>query len=273
MSMMDIFQEMAEIKNRGEAAAWCVIISTSGSTPRHASTKMIVYGDGHTSGSIGGGEKESYIISQALESIKEGKPRVVKYPNSETELGESDVFTGRLEVYVEPITPQATVLVIGLGHVGKAVAKFAKYMGYRVVVSDDREGFATPEQIPEADLYHTGEISQLLKDIEFHPHTYVLLTTRNVDVDMEILPLILETSPAYIGIIGSKHRWEIARRKLLELGIDDKTIKKIVSPMGLDLGAETPEEIALSILAEIVMLRRGGKGGRMVELKKYKKRK
>jgi xanthine dehydrogenase accessory factor len=269
---MEIFQEITRLKKRGEPAAWCVIISTSGSTPRRTSTKMIVYGDGRTSGSIGGGEKESYIISQALESIKEGAPRVVKYPNSETELGESDEFTGQLEVYVEPIAPQATVLVIGLGHVGKAVAKLAKYMGYRVVVSDDREGYATPEQIPEADLFHTGEISQLLKDIEIHPHTYVLLTTRNVDVDLEILPVILETSPAYIGVIGSKRRGEIARRKLLEMGIGEKSLKKIVSPMGLDLGAETPEEIALSILAEIVMLKRGGKGRLIVDMKKYKRK-
>ena len=144
-------------------------------------------------------------------------------------------------------------------------------MGYRVVVSDDREGYATPEQIPEADLYHTGEISRLLKDIEIHPHTYVLLTTRNIDVDMEVIPDILETSPAYIGVIGSKRRWENAHERLLEMGIEEKRLRGIVSPMGLDLGAETPEEIALSILAEIVMLKNGGKGGRMVDLKKPKR--
>lgn len=270
--MVKIFQEIAAIEKRGESAAYCVIISTAGSTPRHAGSKMIVYADGRTSGSVGGGEKESYVIDQALDAIKIGTPRVVKYPNSELQDREGEAFIGRLEVYVEPITPQAMVLVIGLGHVGKVVAKLAKFMGYRVVVSDDREGYATPEHIPEADFYHTGEISQLLKDVEIHPHTYVLLTTRSVNVDMEILPTIFATSPAYIGVIGSKRRWDIAHQKLVEMGIEEKTLKKIVSPMGLDLGAETPEEIALSILAEIVMLRKGGKGGRMANLKKYKRK-
>jgi xanthine dehydrogenase accessory factor len=164
------------------------------------------------------------------------------------------------------------IVVIGLGHVGRAVAKFAKFLGYRVVVSDDREGYATPEQVPEADAHYTGEISQLLEEIEVQPHTSILLTTRNVEVDMKIFPLILETPAAYIGVIGSKRRWEITHLKLLEIGVSEQSLKRVVSPMGLDLGGETPGEIALSILAEVVMLKKGGKGGRMVELEKYNRK-
>jgi xanthine dehydrogenase accessory factor len=269
---MKIFQEIAEIEKRGESAAYCVIVSTTGSIPRRTGSKMIVYADGRTSGSVGGGEKENYVIAQALKALKEGVPGMVKYPNSETQDGVADESYGQMEVYIEPITPQAMVLVIGLGHVGKAVAKFAKFLGYRVVASDDRQGYATPEQVPEADCHHTGEISQILENVEIHSHTYILLTTRNVDVDVQILPTILETSPAYIGVIGSKRRWESAYQKLLDMGIEENKLKRIVSPMGLDLGAETPEEIALSILSEIVMLRNGGKGGRMVDSRKYKGR-
>ncbi|MGD8458469.1 MAG: XdhC/CoxI family protein [Anaerolineales bacterium] len=269
---MKIFQEIAAIEKRGEMAAYCVIVSTTGSTPRRVGSKMIVYADGRSSGSIGGGEKEKYIVTQALEAIREGIPRLVRYPNSETQDVSLVETYGQVEVYVEPIIPQAMVLVIGIGHIGKAVAKIAKYLGYRVVVCDDREGYATKEQIPEADFYHTGEISQLLKEIDIHNHTYILLTTRNVDVDMEILPTILQTSPAYIGVIGSKHRWEITQQKLLDMGVEKRSLKRIISPIGLDLGAEIPEEIALSIMAEIVMLKNGGKGGRMVELRNYKKK-
>jgi xanthine dehydrogenase accessory factor len=268
---MEIFQEIAEIAKRGEVAAWCVIISTTGSTPRKANAKMIVYADGRTSGSIGGGEKESYVISQALEAVKDGMPRVVTYPIPKSQDAKRDEFSGRLEVYVEPIVPQAMIVVIGLGHVGRAVAKFAKFLGYRVVVSDDREGYATSEEIPEADVHYTGEFSQLFEEIDVYPHTGIILTTRNVEVDMEIFPAILETPATYIGVIGSKRRWEITQQKLLEIGITEDSLMRVVSPMGLDLGGETPEEIALSILAEVVMLKKGGKGGRMVELEKYKR--
>jgi xanthine dehydrogenase accessory factor len=257
------YREIAALEERGEVAVLCVIVSATGSTPRGAGSKMVVYADGRTSGSIGGGEMESYIISEALKVIKESKPRMVKYPKPGSSQGE--VSGRQLEVYLEPIYPQATILVVGLGHVGNAVAPLAKFLGFRVVVSDDREGFASPERVPDADIHHTGVLSKLLEEFEVHSHTYVVMTTRNVDVDLKVLPALLETPAAYIGVIGSKKRWETTSKHLLEAGIAEEKINRVVSPMGLSINAETPEEVALSIMAEIVMLRMGGNGGRMVD--------
>jgi xanthine dehydrogenase accessory factor len=267
------YREIAALEERGEVAVLCVIVSATGSTPRGAGSKMVVYADGRTSGSIGGGEMESYIISEALKVIKESKPRMVKYPKPGSSQGE--VSGRQLEVYLEPIYPQATILVVGLGHVGNAVAPLAKFLGFRVVVSDDREGFASPERVPDADIHHTGVLSKLLEEFEvlsklleefaLHSHTSVVMTTRNVDVDLKVLPALLETPAAYIGVIGSKKRWETTSKHLLEAGIAEEKINRVVSPMGLSINAETPEEVALSIMAEIVMLRMGGNGGRMVD--------
>ena len=224
---------------------------------------MLVYGDGRTLGTIGGGEMESRVIKEALEAIKEGKPRLVKYKMSDPDKGDPGVCGGQLEVYVEPILSQATVVVVGCGHVGKAVAHLAKWLGFRVVVSDDRDGFATPEQIPDADVHHTGLFADLPEEIVIHENTYIVATTRNVNLDVEGLPNILETRAAYIGVIGSRRRWETTRKRLIKNGFPKKNVDRVVSPMGLELNAETPEEIALSIMAEIIMLKQGGDGGRM----------
>lgn len=247
---MELFQEIFESTRLGKSAALCVIVYTKGSTPRQVGTKMIVYSDGNISGTIGGGELESYVISEAQEAIKFGEPRLVKYPKNEMNQKNDNEYG--VEVYIEPILPQATVLVIGLGHVGKAVSRLAKFLGFHVVVSDDREGFASPEQIPQADRYHTGAVSQLLETFKIHPRTYVVMTTRNVEVDVATLPSLLRTSAAYIGVIGSKTRWENTYNQLLSTGITEKALSRVVSPIGIEIKAETPEEIALSIMAEIV---------------------
>jgi len=256
------YREIAALQERGEAAALCVVVSTAGTTPRKVGTKMIVHLDGGISGTIGGGELERFVISEALGAIREGAPRLVEYPKSD--MNQEDEDDRRIEVFIEPILPQATILVIGLGHVGKAVARLAKFLGFHVVVSDDREGFASPEQIPQADRYHTGAVSQLLETFEIHPQTYVVMTTRNVEVDVAALPSLLRTPAVYIGVIGSKTRWENTKKQLLTEDITEKALKRVVSPIGIEIKAETPEEIALSIMAEIVMRHKDGEGGKSI---------
>ena len=260
---MNIYQEITNIITQGETAALCVIVKTAGSTPRREGSKMLVYGDGRMQGTIGGGEMESQAAKEALEAIKEGKPRLVKFSMANPEKGNPGVCSGQLEVYVEPILSEAAVVVVGCGHVGKAVAQLANWLGFRVVVSDDRDGFATPEQIPDADIHHTGLFSELPDEIVIHENTYIVVTTRNAKLDVAGLPNILETPAAYIGVIGSKTRWETTRKGLVKNGTSKKDVERVISPMGLELNSETPEEIALSILAEIIMLKQGGEGGRM----------
>jgi xanthine dehydrogenase accessory factor len=260
---MGLFQRLIDIEANQESAALCVIVSAKGSTPRRAGSKMLVFPDGHAEGTIGGGEMESRVIAAAREALADGKPRLVSYNMADPDKGDVGVCGGQLEVYVEPILPQPTVLLIGGGHVGKAVAELAHWAGYRLVVCDDRPEFAAPENIPQADEHHQIPLDQVTQKVKVHSQTYVILTTRNVEIDVKVLPPLLETPAAYIGVIGSRRRWETTSKLLQEQGIPKKHLERIVSPIGLELNAETPEEIAVSILAEITMLRYGGSGGRM----------
>jgi xanthine dehydrogenase accessory factor len=259
-----IYQAIAELEKNNDAGALCIVVRTSGSTPRRAGSKMLVYADGSFIGTIGGGELESRVIAEALQSIQDGKPRMVDYSMAEPQRGDPGVCGGQMEVYVEPVLPKPEVIVIGCGHVGKAVVHLAKWLGYRVLVSDDRVELCNPEVIPEADAYYPGLMQDLPKQVRIKPWTSLVLTTRNVDVDVPGLPVLLGTPAGYVGVIGSRRRWEITRQKLGEVGISEQSLVRVHSPIGLELGGETPEEIALSIMAEIILVR----GGRSAQISK-----
>jgi xanthine dehydrogenase accessory factor len=260
-----IYKKIAEIESANQAAAVCTIVRSHGSVPRHVSSKMIVYLDGDIFGSIGGGEMEKRVIDEALLAIRDGKPRLLEYRMSDPERGDPGVCGGQLEIFLEPIQPKPTLLVIGAGHVGQAVAYLGHWLGFRVVVSDDRPEFCTPEVVPDADEYYPVPISSLANDIDITPWTYIILTTRGVDIDVVGLPSLLELPSVYLGVIGSRRRWETTREKLIDMGVSKEKLDLVRSPIGLELNAETPEEIAVSILAEIIMLRKGGDGSVMME--------
>jgi len=258
-----LYARLAELERAGQAVALATVVRAQGSVPRHAGTKMLVHPDGSFEGTVGGGDLENRVIQEALQALQDGQPRILEYAFRDLAQGDVGVCGGEMEVFVEPIQPPATVLVVGAGHVGSAVAFLAKWLGFRVVVSDDRPEFATPEAVPGADEYVSGPLSGLPQQVPITAQTYIMLTTRGVAVDLEGLPSLLETPAAYIGIIGSRRRWETAARQLAEQGVPRAQIERITSPMGLELNAETPQEIALSMLAQIVLLRRGGTGEAM----------
>lgn len=255
-----IYQELARLEQEGESGALCTIISSRGSTPRHTGSKMLVFTDGSFIGSVGGGEVESRIIREALAAMEEGHPRLLAYDMVDPKQGDPGICGGQLEVYVEPVLTHPTVLVIGGGHVGKAVAHLARWLSFRVVVSDDRPEFCSPEANPDADAFVCAKMSQIPSEMKITPHTYIVLTTRGMTVDVEGLPQLLDTPARYIGVIGSKRRWALTRKTMLEAGVPEEHLRRVRAPMGLELKAETPEEIAVSILAEIIMLRNGGDG-------------
>ena len=252
-----VFQAIAQLEKDNEAGALCVVVRTTGSTPREAASKMLVYADGRTFGTIGGGEMESRIVDEALHALQDGKTRIIEYSMTDTERGDPGVCGGQVEIYVEPILPKPVIVVIGCGHVGQAVAHLAKWLGFIVRVSDDRPEFCTPETIPDADGYYPVLMQELTQMIHITPWTYVVLTTRGVDVDVPGLSILLDTPAAYLGVIGSRRRWETTRKKLLSAGIPVEKLDRVRSPIGLELGGETPEEIALSIMAEIILIREG----------------
>jgi xanthine dehydrogenase accessory factor len=268
---MSIYRAVAELEAQHEAGALCTIVSSQGSTPRHTTSKMLVYADGTFVGTVGGGEMENRVIREALDALKDGKPRLLQYSMTDPARGDPGVCGGQLEVFVEPLIPKPVVVVIGSGHVGKAVAYLAHWLGFYVVVNDDRPEFCTPEAVPGGDEYHAVPMAELPEKMNITPWTYLVLTTRGVDVDVKGLPVLLDSSAAYIGVIGSRRRWTMTRKKLLEDGFPAEKLDRIHSPIGLELNAETPEEIAVSILAELIMLRQGGDGLVMSEINSKQK--
>jgi xanthine dehydrogenase accessory factor len=254
-----IYQAIVNLENENESGVLCTVIRASGSTPRNTSSKMLVYADGSVLGTIGGGEMESRVVSEALMAIRDGMPRILEYSMVEPGRGDPGVCGGQMEVYVEPILPRPEVVVVGCGHVGKAVARLAKWLGFRVLASDDRPDFCTPEAIPDANQYLPVLMQDLPERIKIKPWTYFVLTTRGVDIDVPGLAVLLTKEISYIGVIGSQRRWETTRKQLAALGIAEDKLSQVRSPIGLDLGGETPEEIALSIMAEITLMRHGRK--------------
>lgn len=261
--MRSIYQQIAELEDKNEPVALCTIVRSHGSTPRRAASKMLVFQDGKIQGSVGGGEIERKVITEAIHSLKTGHSVYLDYSLNGPERGDVGICGGQVEVFVEPIIPKPVLVVVGGGHVGKALVHLAHWLGFRVVVSDDRPEFCTPEAIPEADEYYPVPMDRLASQITITNRTYFVLTTRGVDVDVVCLPVLLDSPAAYIGVIGSRRRWSMTRKHLLEKGISDEILDQVHSPIGLELNAETPEEIAVSIMAQIIMHRHGGNGKEM----------
>jgi len=251
---MTIFQAIVDLERNNDAGALCTIIRSEGSTPRHVTSKMLVYSDGHIIGTVGGGEVENRVIKEALMAIDDKTPRLLSYNMANPERGDPGVCGGQVEIYVEPILPKPILVVVGVGHVGKAVAHLAKWLGFIVVVSDDRTDFCTPQAVPEADEFYPVPLEDLSSQINITPWTYIVLTTRGMDVDIRGLPSLLNSNAAYLGVIGSKRRWATTKKKLVDAGVTSSLLEYVHSPIGLEIHAETPEEIAVSIMAEIIKI-------------------
>ncbi len=261
--MKSIYQALAELEQTHEPAALCTVVKSAGSTPRHVGSKMLAYPDGKFIGTIGGGDLEHRVLDEAWMAIADGQPRYLHYNMSDPSRGDPGVCGGQVEVFVEPILPPPLLIVIGAGHVGKAVAHLAKWLGFRVAVSDDRAEFCNAETVPDADAFYLVTMDQLPKHLKLDRRTVLILTTRGADVDTAGLGPLLDSPAAYIGVIGSKRRWGTTVKALKEKGISEEKIARVHSPMGLELQAETPEEIAVSIMAEVLMVRDKGTGKAM----------
>jgi xanthine dehydrogenase accessory factor len=258
-----IYQSLAELEQTHESAALCTVTRSEGSTPRHVGSKMLVYADGRFIGTVGGGDLEHRVLDEAWMAIGDGQARYLHYNMADPSRGDPGVCGGQVEVFVEPILPPPLLVVIGTGHVGKAVAHLAKWLGFRVAVNDDRPDFCTPEVVPDADTYYPVPMEELPKHLAIDRRTFLVLTTRGSSVDAQGLGPLLDSPAAYIGVIGSRRRWAVTVKALKDKGVDETKLQRIHSPMGLELQAETPEEIAVSIMAEVLMVRDKGSGKSM----------
>lgn len=255
-----IYNKIHEILSNSDSAALCTVIASTGSAPRHEGTKMLVLEDGSFLGTVGGGEIEDLVFQEAFDSMLSQQIKVLKYSMVDPKRGDPGACGGTMEILVEPILPNAKLIVIGGGHVGKATAHLAKFLGFRVAVSDDRIEFCTPEANPDADEFYPVAMKNLVEAVKITATTYIVLATRGSSVDVDGLAPLLDSPAAFIGVIGSKRRWSITKKGLLEQGIAPEKLDKVHSPLGLELKAETPEEIAVSIMAEIIMIRNKGTG-------------
>ena len=252
---MKILNELLAAQETGKPVVLATVVKARGSVPRHAGAKMLIYENGRTSGTIGGGEMEARVVQEAAAVLKDNQPRVLPYSLVSPEQGDPGVCGGEMEIYLEPYLPPITLLIVGCGHVGRALAHLGQWLGYRVVVTDDREELVTPDLIPHADVYLPGTIEQAVQASPITMNTFISLVTRNVLVDRVTLPILLNSPAPYIGVMGSKRRWNETKKLLLADGISKESLQHIHSPIGLELNAETPAEIALSILSEITQLR------------------
>ncbi len=258
-SGIDIVRALTNEVLAGRAAALVTVTATARSVPRHAGAKLLVVIDGtstRTLGTIGGGEMEARCIVEATAALNDGNSRTVTYELLDAANGDPGVCGGTVELLVEPFLPTPTVYVIGCGHVGAAVVNLAKWMGYRVVATDDRVALATHANLPGADAVFAGPFVEALHAEPIGAHTSVVVVTRNMAVDLELLPLVLATSARFVGVMDSARRWATTATALKEGGVSDEALARVRSPIGLNINAETPEEIAVSIMAAVVADRR-----------------
>lgn len=230
------------------------VISTRRSVPRHAGSKMLVYGDGMTSGTIGGGAMEANVVDAALVALGDGRTQRLHFSLVDPAAGDPGVCGGDVEVYLEPYAPTKTCYVIGLGHVGQAVIDLASWLGYRVVGWDDRPEVV--DCVTTASVC-TGPIEQAIKEQPIDEHSRVIIVTRNISIDHDVLPVVLETPAPYIGLMGSDRRWATTRAKLITAGVSTSDLDRVSCPIGREIWAETPSEIAVSIMAEVIGFDRG----------------
>jgi xanthine dehydrogenase accessory factor len=248
-----ILTQLLDAIDHRKTVAIATIVATDRSVPRRAGSKMLVFADGTTSGTIGGGEMEARVITEALETLASGKPRQLTYSLIDAAAGDPGVCGGAVELFLEPHMPQPTVYVIGIGHVGQAVVELAQWLGYRVAGWDDRSDLVESIGNSASSLeILSGSIEDALEITPIDDQTMVVMTTRNVGLDIEILPPILASPASFIGIMGSQRRWDITRQNLADAGEAEANLSRVHSPIGLDINAETPVEIAVSILAEVI---------------------
>ncbi|HEV3139261.1 MAG TPA: XdhC/CoxI family protein [Vicinamibacterales bacterium] len=254
----EVFAAVNAALERGEAAALVTIVSTTGSTPQRIGAKMLVFADGRTVGTIGGGCYENDAFGKARAAIANRTPQLVHYELSDDFAQETGLICGgQMDVYIEPIEPSAELYVIGAGHVGFHLARLAHEVGFRVHVVDDRERFANAERFPSAVEIVVDDIPAWIARANLPAHAYAVIVTRGHTNDLEALRALAPRDLRYLGLIGSRAKVARIYDALVEDRMPADRLQRVHAPIGLDIGAVTPQEIAVSILAELIAVKHG----------------
>ena len=256
---MDLFEEIVKMRRAGRRGALATIVHTNGSIPSYESSRMLVREDGSIAGTIGGGCVEADVWAAAKDVMEKEAPRKMVFNlNHEASYDNGLICGGTLEVFVEPILPQPVLYLFGGGHVSMAVAKAASAAGFGVAVVDDREAFANAERFPMAqEIYPTYE--EAFEKIQPNTSSYLVIVTRGHKEDMRVLAWAVRTEARYVGMIGSKRKVFSVYKALQDDGYKSEEFENVYAPMGLEIGALSPEEIAISIVAELIAVRRNAK--------------
>ncbi len=254
--MLEIYQELINTISTGERAVLATIIASHGSTPRKAGAKMLIKEDGTFVGTIGGGGTEHQIRGKVIEVMKSGEPQIVRFDLSGKDEALSMICGGQMEVFLEPILPSATLYLFGAGHTSQGTAAMGKRLGFGVVVVDPRPEYNNSDRFPDADALIVEEYDRAFSKLNVEENSYIVIYTTGHVVDERCLEFAVGTKAKYVGMIGSKKKAKEVKQRLLQKGVSQQQLDRVHSPMGLDIGAETPDEIAISILAEIVKVRR-----------------
>jgi xanthine dehydrogenase accessory factor len=253
---MDIFEEIVRMRRTGQRGALATIVHTNGSIPSYESSRMLVREDGTIVGTVGGGCVEAEVWAAAKEVIQNEQPRKMTFNlNHDAAYDAGLICGGSLEIFVEPLLPQPTLYLFGGGHISTAVARVAGRAGFAIGIIDDRDTFANTERFPMASEIHTSYEDAFEK---VHPNqsSYIVIVTRGHKDDMRVLAWAVDTKARYIGMIGSKRKVLSVYKALLKEGCSPEKFTDVHAPVGLEIGALTPEEIAVSITAELIAVRR-----------------
>jgi xanthine dehydrogenase accessory factor len=254
----EVFSALAEALERGEEVALVTIVSSTGSTPQRVGAKMLVYSDGRTVGTIGGGCYENEAFWKAREAIKARKPLNVKFELTDDIAEETGLICGgQMEVFIEPVEPSPDVYIFGAGHVGYFLGRMAFDTGFRVHVIDDREKFASTERFGEGIDVIVDDIPTWLETHTLPPTAYAVVVTRGHKHDIDALRALTRSPLRYVGLIGSRAKVRRIFDALRAEGTAAEALGNVHAPIGLDIGAITPQEIAVSILAELIAVKHG----------------
>jgi xanthine dehydrogenase accessory factor len=253
---LDIFEEIVRMRQAGQRGALATIVHTNGSIPSYESSRMLVRDDGTIAGTVGGGCVEAEVWAAAKEVIESEEPRKMTFNlNHEAEYDAGLICGGTLEIFVEPILPQPNLYIFGGGHISTAVARVAHQAGFTIGIVDDRQSFANAERFPMASEIYTT-FAESFEKIHPSSSSYVVIVTRGHKDDMRVLAWAITTDARYIGMIGSKRKVLSVYKALEKEGFAADKFERVHAPVGLDIGALTPEEIAVSIVAELIAVRR-----------------
>jgi xanthine dehydrogenase accessory factor len=254
---MDVFEELVRLRNLGQKCALATIVEVRGSIPSYESAKLLVREDGSMTGTIGGGCVEAEVWNAAREAIETEKPKRLTFNLGQDAAYDNGLICGgQLEVFVEPVLPVPHAYIFGAGHISKSLSKVANLAGFATVIVDDRESFANRERFPEAQDVHAAEYEAVFPTLSINETSYLIIVTRGHRDDMRVLRLAIATPARYIAMIGSKRKVLNVVRELEKEGIPREAFERLYAPMGLDIGAISPEEIAISVAAEMIAVRR-----------------